>query len=308
VADLVTGEAVVLELQAAKLPSRVLAISIDLVIEYLLFLMFGILAAPVMTDSALAAGLLLVGVIGALAGYPVLFETLSRGRSLGKMALGLRVVRDDGGPIRFRHALTRVLAGIFVDFWVTLGAGAVISSLASSKGKRIGDMLAGTMVIRERLPLRPDVVPPMPPYLAPWAADLDLSGLPNDLLLAVRQYLSRARELNAAVGEAMAVRLAADVVWCLGRPAPSGTPPWDILAAVAAERRNREMAQLMNQYWNPAAYTRGMPASVPRLPGAYPQAPYAAAPHHPGTPPEGNPAQDAPRPAAGDSGSFVPPT
>ena len=58
------------------------------------------------------------------------------------MALGLRVVRDDGGPIRFRHALVRGLVGV-VEIWLTVGAVALVVSLASSQGKRLGDFLAG---------------------------------------------------------------------------------------------------------------------------------------------------------------------
>ncbi len=90
-------------------------------------------------------------------GYPVIFETLSRGKTLGKMALGIRVVSDDGGPERFRQALVRALAAAFVEVWlppfnlIGIPAG-LITSMVSAKGKRLGDMFAGTFVIQERVP------------------------------------------------------------------------------------------------------------------------------------------------------------
>jgi hypothetical protein len=101
------------------------------------------------------------------------------------MAFGLRVVRDDGGPIGFRHALIRGLVGV-VELWLLSGAPALICSLANSKGKRLGDLLAGTVVVRERMPSQSGVVAAMPPGLAGWAAGLDLSRLPDDLALAAR--------------------------------------------------------------------------------------------------------------------------
>ena len=94
-------------------------------------------------------------------GYPLIFETATRGRTLGKMAMGLRVVSDDGGPERFRQALFRALASV-VEIWMLLGSPAVICSMLSPKAKRLGDIFAGTVVISERGPKLgpPPVMPP----------------------------------------------------------------------------------------------------------------------------------------------------
>src|SRR5688572_853951 len=121
VSELVTGEGVVLDLRLARLPSRALAFGIDATVQITLAIvvMFVIGATVETADEALAATLMLLTIVTVLVGIPVTVETLTRGRSLGKVILGLRVVRDDGGPTRFRHALTRGLAGFFVDFWVT---------------------------------------------------------------------------------------------------------------------------------------------------------------------------------------------
>jgi hypothetical protein len=178
-------------------------------------------------------------------------ETLTRGRSLGKMAVGLRVVRVDGGPIRFRHALVRGLAGFVVDFWALglFGAVAVIVSLCSSDGRRVGDFLAGTLVVRERVPESagyPAIG--MPPGLAGWASQLDLTRLPDDLALASRQFLARFGELRPEASHALGWGLAQQVGNALGAAVPPGVPPWAFLAAVLAERRNRDHAKAFQAY------------------------------------------------------------
>jgi uncharacterized RDD family membrane protein YckC len=246
VSDLVTGEAVVLDLRLARLASRALALALDLLCQFavLLVLLIVLVAGQGALDTALeyAVGLLIL--VFVLVGYPVTAETLSRGRTLGKAALGLRVVRDDGGPIRFRHALVRGLTGFFVDFWALglAGAVAVFVSLSSAKGKRVGDILAGTVVVRERMPATPVPVVYMPPWLAGWAATLDLSRLPDELALAVRNYLARRHDFTTAAADNLGWRLANDVAQHIGVPVPYGVPAADYLAAVLAERRAREHA------------------------------------------------------------------
>src|SRR5438270_6279071 len=100
--DVVTGEAVALELRLAKVPSRALALLIDLALLAVPLTGVAILSAMIgsNTDDAAAAAIGLASGVLVVLGYPIAFETLNGGRSPGKMALGLRVVRDDGGPIR----------------------------------------------------------------------------------------------------------------------------------------------------------------------------------------------------------------
>jgi uncharacterized RDD family membrane protein YckC len=241
--DLVTGDAVVLELRLARLASRGLAFAIDVIIQVVILLvgLVVVMLAGGPDDDALRAAILLALLVLVRVGYPVLFETLSRGRTPGKSAFGLRVVRDDGGPIRFRHALTRGLAGAIVDFGPVFvwGVVAVICSLASEKSKRVGDFLAGTVVVMERAPkeLTPNIV--MPASLASWAAQLDLSGLTDDLALAVRQYLARYQSLREEARDSLGFTLAQEVAERIGAPLPPGVPSWAYLMAVLAERRTR---------------------------------------------------------------------
>jgi uncharacterized RDD family membrane protein YckC len=269
VTDLVTGEAVVLELRLAKLASRTLSLAIDLAVQVALLLLGIVVVGGVAgsVDDAAGAAILIVFLVAVVIGYPVAFETLSRGRTLGKLALGLRVVREDGGPIRFRHAFVRGLLGV-VEIWLSSGAIALIVSLASSRGKRLGDFLAGTVVIRERVPVQSAPVLAMPPALAGWASGLDLSRVPDDLALAARQFLGRAGELAPEVRESMGARLAGALAACTSPPPPSGVPPWAFLAAVLAERRQRESARLGVAGPPPSSYgVAGPPPSPYGVPG-----------------------------------------
>ncbi|MDI2132968.1 RDD family protein [Yinghuangia seranimata] len=254
--DLVTGEAVALDLRPARLPSRALAFCIDVALQAACLLLFGWGLGSLLTgvDPALATALVLVLFVAVVLGWPVVWETTTHGKSPGKMALGLRVVRDDGGPVRFRHSLVRGLVGVFADFWTTAGCGAVISSLASTKGKRLGDQAAGTFVVLERTPGARHVPVAMHPAAAAWAAGLDLSGLTDDLALHARQYLGRVGELDPVVAGELGTRLAGEVAARIGVPPPMGVHPAEFLAAVLAERQRRAYEK---------SYGAGAPGVVP---------------------------------------------
>lgn len=245
---LVTGEAVELEVRTAGLLSRVLALALDVVVQ-LGLLVGGFVLVAVATDGAdeatLAATALSLSVL-VLVVLPVAWETLTRGRSPGKAAAGLRVVRDDGGPVRARQALVRALAGVG-ELWVTGGSVAAIASLASSRGKRVGDQLAGTVVVRDRVP-RPRPQPlPQAPELADWARSADVGMLPGRLAVAARTALSRADRLNPTSRERVLGALAAEVSALVAPPPPAGTPPERLLAAVLAERRDRDTARAQRE-------------------------------------------------------------
>ncbi|MET8773704.1 RDD family protein [Nocardia sp. NPDC050713] len=246
-AEFTTGEAVALELPIARIPTRATAFLIDLVAQLtlgvLLMALAGLVVVRADADSAWVDAIMLATVVVVLVGYPVAWETLSRGRSLGKLALGLRVVRTDGGPIDFRHAMTRGLAGAIVDFWMLGGFGAiaVITSMCSPNARRVGDVLAGTVVVHAQRGLPAPALAFAPPWLAGWAARLDLSGIPEDLALAIRQYLTRLRTLTpaaeASLGHALVTALCAQ----LRVPPPQGYPPVQILGAIVAERQRRAL-------------------------------------------------------------------
>ena len=334
--DVVTGEAVALDLRVAQLPSRIVAASIDFLVMivalYAVLFVAGLAAASGMDDPALGAAAAVVVLIGVFLGYPLVFETLSRGRTLGKMMMGLRVVRDDGGPVTFRHALVRGLVGLALErpgiFLLGLGpALGMTVSMFSARGKRIGDMAAGTMVLQERVSTPSAWAPWMPAPLAGWALTLDLTGVDDSLALCVRQFLGRSYEFAPTAREALGAQLAAELQECTTPPPPPGTPGWAYLCAILAERRRREeerAALAMNRGaavrapWFPIPVPQGAPLQGPPLQGpplqgpppnyppAYPPTTYPAIAPPPGQRP-GQPAS-APQPPSGpDPRQFTPP-
>ncbi|NHI09268.1 integral membrane protein [Streptomyces sp. KO7888] len=320
--ELVTGEAVALELRPARLPSRALAVLLDLAVAVAVYVAvtIALVASTSSLDGAAQTALTIATFVLVLVGGPIAVETLSHGRSLGKMACGLRVVRDDGGPIRFRHSLVRGLIGV-IEILMTFGVIACIASLVSARGRRLGDVFAGTLVVRERVPFSSGgFLPPPPPWLAGRFSGLDLSAVPDDLWLAVRQYLSRAGQLDSRVGWAMAERLAADVAARTGAPVPREVPPPAYLAAVLQERQARETRRAFGgastgEGAAPVGPTAPVVPVVPVAPAsmAPPPVPPGPQPVSPSVPPSAPPSHDRPEvsrhvPPGGRPGTgFVPP-
>ena len=268
--QLVTGEAVALELRPAALPSRVLAGVVDVLLQLAVLVAVGATALATSIELSAAAGqaLAIVTLVVVLVVYPVAFETLLRGRTPGKAAMGLRVVRDDGGPIGFRQALVRGTAGAFVERpGITAFVGGVVTSLLNPQGKRLGDLLAGTVVVRERVAVRGGAVAQMPPGLQQWAAGLDLTRLPDELALSARSFLARAEAMTPAAQADLGRRLTGAVVAAVGAP-PAGTPPQHVLSAVLAERRRREEQRLAGRATAPAASPVRAPDPAPSTPAA----------------------------------------
>jgi uncharacterized RDD family membrane protein YckC len=290
--QVVTGDAVVLDVAIAQLPVRALSALIDIAVIFVGYVAGVVLWASTLgeLDPALSGAVLVIFTVLTIVGYPLIFESATRGRTLGKMALGLRVVSDDGGPERFRQALFRALASV-IEIWTFFGGPAVICSLLSSKGKRIGDVFAGTVVISERGPKLPPP-PVMPPSLAWWAASLQLSGLGPAQAELARQFLSRASGLNPQIREQMAHRIAAEVVARISPPPPPGVPPQYVLAAVLAERHRRELDRLR------PAPAQPPPPPPPRWAGPAQWTPPAQA---------WSPAQPPPFAPPPDAGGFAPP-
>ncbi|MEE1799202.1 RDD family protein [Streptomyces sp. JV176] len=306
--ELVTGDAVVLGLRPARLPSRALATAIDLAVAGAAYLAVsvGIVLSAGSLDEAAVAALAVASFLLVLVGGPIAVETLSHGRSLGKMACGLRVVRDDGGPIRFRHALVRGAMGV-VEILFSVGVVASVASLVSARGRRIGDVFAGTLVVRERVPTpHTAAVPPPPPWLVGRFAELDLSAVPDDLWLAIRQYLTRMGQLDPGVSRSMAERLAGDLAARTGAPAPLEVPAGAYLAAVVSERQARDARRAFGPGARPgpAPGVPGTGVGSPVAPLPQPAAPSAGSPSAPSPVPSAGPADGASSPAAT---GFAPP-
>jgi len=302
VTEVVTGEAVVLDVPCARFPSRIAALLIDLFIQIVLLAgtVIAVLRSASHLSAATTAGVLLSCYVVIVVGYSAVFETMTRGKTPGKMAFGLRVISDDGGPVRFRQALVRALTGA-IEIWSVLGAPiGLITSIVSVKGKRLGDMFAGTYVIQERAPRRPEL-PPMfavvPPPLLGWAQVAQTSRLSDQTAEAAGSYLRRFYELTPAARDDLGLRIASAVVAQVSPPPPPGTPPAAFLAAVLAVRRQREQARLASQRPEPTDHLTGPP------PGSAWPAPMPGAP----PPMRWAPAGPAASPSNGDSTPKQPP-
>ena len=244
---MITGEAVALEVTPASVGLRLLSGLID----YGLYAGGAVLSLATWStvqqrlspgmSNAVAVAQISVLILTCTVVIPLTIEVLSRGRSAGRLVTGCRVVRDDGGAIRLRHCLVRTLTAV-IEVWLIQGIPAVCSCVVTRRGKRLGDLLAGTYVINERSGAMS--VPPliMPPELAHWAAQTDIRPLPGNLALAGRTFLQRTATLQPDARARLGADLAARVLPFVAPPPPAGTHPERFLAAVLCERRDRELA------------------------------------------------------------------
>ncbi|EAP97422.1 possible conserved membrane protein [Janibacter sp. HTCC2649] len=246
--DLVTGEGVFVEVPVASVPSRMASRAIDLLITAILaivgFLTFGVLTAR--SSEAVATAVSIVLTVGLTVILPVIFETLTRGRSPGKYALGLVTVRDDGGPITLRHSAIRQLVG-FVEFYLLGGSPAIIAAFIHPRAKRLGDMAAGTYVMSLRHKFQVTAPPEVPPALEHWVRAADIGPMPASLSIGTRQFLTRTGGLTQQSRQHLGQDLCAQVLQHVSPPPPPGVHAEWILRAVLAERRRRDLDRLQSE-------------------------------------------------------------
>ena len=202
----VTAEAVVLERDIAGLGSRFIGALMDFVVQAGAVLLSRLVGAEIGGD----AEVILPATVGFLAifGYPTLLETLTRGRTLGKIVARTRVVRTDGRPVTFSVVLVRNLVRL-VDFLPGLYSVGAVAILLSSKSQRLGDLAAGTLVLYEA----PVQVPRALNVQGTVEVDrvrrgMDVSGLLPEEYGLVRSFLSRRYELDPVARQRLASELA----------------------------------------------------------------------------------------------------
>jgi len=242
---LITGEAVALDLRPAGFVLRAAGAAIDFVVYMGSFVVGAVIfftqAVDAGLDEALMRAISVVGLVLFLVVAPIAVETISRGKSLGKLAVGARVVRDDGGAIGLRHAFIRGLVGVF-EVFMTFGGAALLVGLLNSRAKRLGDMLAGTYSQHERFPNFHTPVYGVPINLLEWAETADVARMPDALSRRIAQFLAQARGLSAPTRIRLARELASEAALYVS-PLPESDAEL-FLAAVASLRRDREMAAL----------------------------------------------------------------
>lgn len=263
--QLVTGEAVGLALRPTGFVLRVAGALLDYLVYagvlVGLLLLVSALSDVGAVDDAVAQALLVASVVASLVGLPLVVETVSRGRSLGKLATGARIVRLDGGAIGLRHALTRSLVGL-LEIVMTTGGLAVVVALLNRSSRRLGDLMAGTYSRDERVPRGGRVVVEVPPHLVGWAGVADVARLPDPLARRIASYLQQAPAMSPASRWRLAADLAGEA-----RQFVSPVPPADpesFLAAVSAVRRRREAVALAREA---ALLDRLAPALTGTVPG-----------------------------------------
>lgn len=244
--ELITGEAVALDVRPASFILRAAGTAIDvvvtLVVGVVLFLVLVTIAGETDMDLAALQAFSIVVLVTATIAFPTAIELLTRGRSIGKIAVGVRIVRDDGGATGFRHAFIRALVGFF-EIYMTLGGGAALVGLLGDRSKRIGDILAGCYAQHERVPRIVLRVEPLPPAMLGWAGVADVGRMPDRLSRRIAQFVSQFREMTPVSRTALAAELAGEASAYVS-PLPD-VDPVTFLLSVAAVRRDRSYRALM---------------------------------------------------------------
>lgn len=259
---LVTGEAVELSVQPAALAARALSCLIDYIVYTLvdvglLIAMFWLLLRTSELNGLLLGSVMTVMSISVFVLLPMLIEVLSHGRSLGKLILGLRIVRDDGGAVRIRHSFIRALLWPF-EIVSTGGGIAALSGLVSPQAKRLSDYLAGTMAVSERSAPPPPVHTHVAPQLHEWVARTDVSALPEGLHRRIVQFLVMAPKLGRESRWQRAIELATELNPYVAPAPPEGTFPEQFLSAVIHRRREAEIEKLRRRSARAESFRAGV--------------------------------------------------
>lgn len=234
-----TGEAVTLDVKPASPPERFAAAIMDATTYFLCTFVLFFIAVKFSSLSGSMVRVVIIAYLSTTMFFaPLIVEIATRGRSLGKWAFNLRVVRDDGGAITARHSAVRVATGI-VENWATFGGLAALTELMSSKGKRLGDLAAGTMVCSQGASV---FYPPLvlPPGLEEWARTATILPLDDALVAEARTFLQSNRSLKTDVRAQVATSLAQRLSRRVQTPLPDGLHPEIVIAAVLVARRDRE--------------------------------------------------------------------
>jgi uncharacterized RDD family membrane protein YckC len=271
---LVVGEAVALDVRPTGFVLRAAGAAIDVLASLAVALLLALglvwLAAQGLLDGSSAAACGIAALVLSIVVLPVIVETASRGRSLGRWAVGARIVRADGGGIGLRHAVARALVGI-LEVYLTFGGLAALVGLLSPRAQRLGDLVAGTRSQHERVPAYPAPLPPVPPHLVAWASEADVGRLPDALGRRLARFLTQRSAMTPASRARLAAELADEAAVHVS-PLPA-TDPESVVTAVGAVRREREHRALMLERDRMAALEpilAGLPHGFPPRGGSAP--------------------------------------
>ena len=245
--EVLSGEAVAIDVQPVGFVLRAAGALIDMALGIVLFIavtwvQVWLMSEGLLTEHTFRILMICAAVLSFLV-LPITVEVATRGRSLGKLAVGGRIVRIDGGAITFRHTFIRALVGV-LEVYMTFGGAAVITGALTARSQRLGDLVAGTYSQRVRTPVLPAHQPYLPPALAGWASIADVARMPDRLARRISQFLAHAQRLSPAARAGVAQELAAEA-----RPFVSPVPAVsaeELLLGITVLRRERETTALTN--------------------------------------------------------------
>jgi len=235
---IVTPEAVLLDFEVAGLASRLMSRLIDCLVLFAGFWGLGIALnfIQISVGETAAIVFVIIGMSVLFFGYPVVAELRMQGRTFGRRALGLRVVTNEGGPVRARHAIVRSLFQL-IDLPFGIG---VLVGVLTPRTQRFGDLAAGTFVVREPKQNKAvgAVVFPPPHGYEGYVGRLDVATVTTAQYELLRSFLLRVLELDPAARNRLAERLALPLAHQLRHtPPPTVTAEVFIVCVVAAYQR-----------------------------------------------------------------------
>jgi uncharacterized RDD family membrane protein YckC len=219
--DVATGESVAFSYELAGLGSRFFAVFVDLTIQIAVVITISLLIAwlaaafPVAGKAppvsklagAVLNALLIVAGFMLFFGYFIIFEWRWAGRTPGKRLLGIRVVRDGGFPVDFTASVIRNVVRIF-EMVFGFYAISAVATLLSPQNRRLGDMAAGTIVVRDHRFERTTAASLRSERDRDDPLVSDLSPAERDLVL---RYAERRKTLNLRARTAVAAQIAATI-------------------------------------------------------------------------------------------------
>ena len=245
--EVLSGEAVALDVQPVGFLLRALGAVIDMLLGYAVFFLSFFLSlwltgAGVLNDAT-SRILVVCSFVVSFVVLPIAMEVALRGRSLGKLAVGGRIVRVDGGAAGFRHAFIRALLGV-LEIYMTFGGLAILVGAFNARSQRLGDLAAGTYSQRVRTPTLMSHAPALPPTLAGWAQIADVARLPDRLARRISQFLQTASLMVPAARARVAHDLLTEATPFVSPMPPA--PPELALVGISVLRRDRERRALDN--------------------------------------------------------------
>jgi uncharacterized RDD family membrane protein YckC len=222
--DVATGESVAFSYELAGLGSRFLALLVDLSIQIGVVILVALLlvwvaqAAPgggkdlaptSKIADAIVDSIFIIAAFMLFFGYFIIFEWRFNGRTPGKRLLGIRVVRDGGFPVDFTASVVRNVVRV-LEFALGFYAVSAIATLLSPMNRRLGDLAAGTIVVRDNRYER----------TAPRSFGRDVENARDDVLVRdltpsqrdlILRYAERRTNLSLAARTAVAAQIAASV-------------------------------------------------------------------------------------------------